>query len=96
MPKRDTATAAARNRRMRQNALREQLASQGHLQHIVEILEKLSDENVLLDPQMMSRYDVVLKTKLKLIDKYLPTEKPVEVTGDDDNPVSHRHTVEFV
>ena len=97
MPKkRDTATAAARNRRMRQTALREQLASQGHLQHVTEILDKIMDETQELPDGMYSRYQLALQTKLKLIDKYLPTEKPVEVSGDPDAPIDHRHKVEFV
>jgi hypothetical protein len=94
--KRDTATAKAKNRRERQVALREQLQAQGHVQHVVDILGKLSDEKTEIEPGMMHRYDLVLKTKLKLIDKFLPTEKPVEVSGDPDNPVDHRHQVEFV
>ena len=38
------ATAAAKNKRIRQEALREQLQAQGHVQHVVDILDKLRNE----------------------------------------------------
>jgi hypothetical protein len=79
---RDTATAAARNKRIRQEALREQLQAQGHVQHVVDLLVKITDEKEVIDQAMMYRYKVAIDTKLKLIDKYLPTEKPTSIEGD--------------
>lgn len=81
----DTATAAAKNKRIRQEALREQLAAQGHVQHVVDILNKLSDETLEIEANMVNRYKITLDNKFKLIDKYLPTEKPTSFEGVGDN-----------
>ena len=87
---RDTATAAAKNKRIRQEALRAQLASQKHVEHVVDILGKLKDESNEVEPQMVQRYKIVLDAKFKLIDKYLPTEKPTDlsVSDADGNPLN--------
>jgi hypothetical protein len=81
MPK----TRAQQNRAIRQEALREQLASQGHVQHVVEIAEKLSEPDIeALDIQRLkAKADI----HFKLIDKYLPSLKAMELTGDPENPV---------
>lgn len=66
--------------------MREQLASQGHLQHLIEIHEKLMDlTGEELDSIEVQRLKAVMESKHKLIDKYLPTEKPttIEGTGED-------------
>lgn len=74
-------TRAAENKRVRQEALREQLRKQGHVQHVVDILEKLADPKIEIDQPMVQRYKLTLDTKMKLIDKYLPTEKPTNIEG---------------
>lgn len=91
---RDTATAKNKNRRIRQEALREQLQQQGHLQHVVELLEKIKDEDDI-DNDKLSRYKVVIDTKLKLLNKYLPDLKSTEITGDPENPVITSQPVLF-
>jgi hypothetical protein len=78
----DTATAKNKNRRIRQEALREQLAAQGHEQHVLELTAKLADESKDLDANMTNRLRIVIDTKLKLIDKYLPSLKAVEHSGE--------------
>lgn len=83
----DTATAKQKNRRIRKEALREQLQQQGHLQHVVDILNKLMDEENKLESAMVKRYKITLDTKLKLIGKYLPDLKAVEVEGEDGGPI---------
>lgn len=92
---RDTATAKNRNRRIRQEALREQLQQQGHIQHITDLLEKISNEDEYIDSEKLQRYKVVIDTKLKLISKYLPDLKSTEITGDPDNPVHTSVPVSF-
>ncbi len=77
MPKRGESRANA-NRRIRQEALREQLEAQGHVQHFIEILDKLRDLDDELDANQVTRLKAVLDNKKYLIDKYLPTEKYVE------------------
>ena len=83
----DTATAKNRNRRIRQEALREQLANQGHVQHVVEILDKVKDESQEIDANMLARYKLVVDTKLKLMNKYIGDVKSVELTGEDGDPI---------
>ena len=52
------ATAAAKNKKIRQEALREQLRSQGHVQHVVDNIvkiESLSIERKSTAPVFMKR-----------------------------------------
>ena len=81
----DTATAKNKNRRMRQEALREQLSNQKHVEHVVEILKKVEDEGHEMDSLMLQRKKLVVETKLKLINKYLPDTKSVEIVDEDGN-----------
>jgi len=81
-------TAATRNKQVRQEALREQLSAQGHVQHVVDILDEIKDLKRELDSNDLARYKVVLDTKLKLISKYLPDLKSVEHRGDEDAPIT--------
>lgn len=81
-------TAANKNRAIRQEALREQLSNQGHVQHIVEMLNEIQDLQRDLDSNDLARYKVAIDTKLKLIGKYLPDLKSVEHTGDEDAPIA--------
>jgi hypothetical protein len=91
----DSRNAATRNRQIRQEALRDQLQTQGHLQHVIDISGKLSDEAINLDREIVNRYKIVLETKLKLINKYLPDLKAVEVTGEGGGPVEHDHHIDL-
>ena len=81
-------TAANKNRAIRQEALREQLSNQGHVQHVVEMLNEIKDLQRDLDANDLARYKVAIDTKLKLIGKYLPDLKSVEHTGDEDAPIA--------
>ena len=53
------------------------------MQHIIDIAEKLQDDQQEIDQNMVSRYKIVIDTKLKLINKYLPDVKAVEHTGEN-------------
>ena len=81
-------TAANKNRAVRKEALREQLSHQGHVQHVVDLLDEVKDLSKALDQHELARSKVVLDTKLKLISKYLPDLKSVEHTGDEDAPIA--------
>ncbi len=91
----DTTTAKNRNRRIRQEALREQLQQQGHLQHVVEILDNIRNDDDI-DNDKLSRLKVVIDTKLRLLNKYLPDLKSTEITGDAENPIVTSTPVLFV
>ena len=95
---RDTATAAAKNKRIRQEALREQLQAQGHVQHVVDLVGKIQDETQPIEADILNRYKIVLDAKFKLIDKYLPSLKQADynIGGQDDNPLKAKWEVEVV
>lgn len=80
---RDTRTKAQRNRAIRQEALREQLAAGGHLQHVIDMANKMADVAVDMDSIEIQRLRAAMDVKLKLVDKYLPSLKAVEVTGEE-------------
>jgi hypothetical protein len=76
-------SAAQRNRKIRQDALREQLAQQCHEQHVIEIINELSDSDLEFDSLMIRRKEVALNAHLKLMAKYIPDLKSQELTGAD-------------
>jgi len=75
-------TRAAANRKVRQEAQRDQLRNQGHLQHVIDIANKLCDLDTELDQTQIMRLKSTADIKLKLINKYIPDVKAVEVTGE--------------
>ena len=81
------ATVAAKNRKVRQEALRDQLEAQGHVQHAYDILNKIKDLNGLDETAEfdLKKYSKALDGHWKFIDKYLPTEKPSTIEGLGDN-----------
>ena len=85
-------TAASQNRRNRQESLRELLVNQGHVQHVVEILTELGKAHELSTNEI-ARNKLIIDTKLKLINKYLPDLKAVEISGDQENPLTFTEVV---
>lgn len=75
-------TAANKNRAIRQEALREQLSNQGHVQHVTDIAKKLTDLDNELDSVSVQRLKSAADIKLKLIGKYLGDVKAIELSGD--------------
>ena len=80
-------TRANANRRLRQDALRDQLSNQGHVQHVVDIVNEVNDPSIEYDQLMLQRKKLVIDTKLKLINKYLPDVKQQEIV---DNTEVHK------
>ena len=70
------------NRAIRQEEYRELLSKQGHLQHVIDICDELNDLTVKLEPLEVTRKSKVIDTKMKLINKYCPDLKNVEVASD--------------
>lgn len=81
-------TRAQQNRKIRQDALREQLASKGLVQHVIEIAEKLCDLEAELDQLQTQRLKAAADLKLKLVNKYLPDIKTTELTGEAGEKIS--------
>lgn len=87
-------SAADKNKRIRQEALREQLAAKGLVQQVVEISEKLNDLDTPLEANDVTRLKASADLKLKLVNKYLPDLKSTEIIGDPDQPLIHKlHTL---
>jgi len=82
MATKDSTTAKNRNRKLRQDNLRESLAAGGHIQHVLDISDKLLDLVNELESTEVVRLKSAADIKLKLIDKYLPGLKQVELSGD--------------
>jgi len=89
---------ANKNRAIRQEALRESLEAGGHIQHVLEICKDLDDLSVNMDNTEVQRKRAVIDTKLKLIGKYLPDTKSVELSNKDGDSfkTDSKWTVEFV
>lgn len=90
------ATAAHKNRKIRQEALRDQLASQGHVQHVIEISEKLSNLDEELDALAIQRLKAAADIKKGLISKYLPDLKATEISGPGGEDLNVQTKVTFV
>lgn len=80
---------ATRNRKAKQEALRDYLEGRGLVQHIFELLEKIEDESTDIDANLLARYKTGIDTRLKLVNKYLPDLKHSEVDHgiQEDNPL---------
>ncbi len=89
-------TVANKNRRVRQEQLREQLANGGHLQHVIDLAKQLTELDNELDNIQVTRLNHAAAIKLKLIEKYLPALKSVEHTGADGNPMESKWTIQIV
>ena len=74
---------ADENKSIRQEALRESLSNGGHIQHVVEICGELNDLTIEMDALAIQRKRAVMDTKLKLVNKYLPDVKSIELSGGD-------------
>ena len=80
---------ADENRQIRREELRKKLAAGGHLQHVVEISDKLCGLDSKLDATQVNRLKAAADIKLALIKKYLPDIKQTEITGEDGGPVRY-------
>jgi hypothetical protein len=84
MPTKKPTGAAAhaknKNKAVRQEALREQLQNQGHIQYIVDNIGKIEDLDSELDSNEAGRLKSATELRLKLVNKYLPDLKAVENT----------------
>lgn len=89
------ASTAAENRKIRQEALREQLQSRGLLQHVFVLLEKLQNFDEELDSIEVQRISKVIDTQMRLINKYLPDLKASEIDVTvNDRTLSERERIE--
>lgn len=76
-------TRAQSNRRVRQEALRDQLEAKGLCQKVLETCEILVELSQPLESVEVQRLKAANDARLALIKKYLPDIKTLEVTGED-------------
>lgn len=81
---------AAENKRIRQEALREQLASQKHVEKVIDSISKLEDLDTELEANSANRLKSAIDSRLKLVNKYLPDLKATEHSGELDHNVLYR------
>ena len=92
------ATAANKNRKLRQDALREWLSEKCTAQHLVDNIQKIEE----LDPDSesfaneLAKYRTANEKRLKILNKYLPDLKSTELTGEGGGDIKHDHVVEFI
>ena len=81
--------------RERRDSLRELLSSQGHLQHVIDLIDKVTTLENELDTNDVNRLKIGIDSKLKLINKYLPDMKFIEaeLSGPDGNEIDMHWTV---
>ena len=89
---------ATKNRAIRQEALRESLEAGGHIQHVLDICKDLDDLTIEMDSTAVQRKRAVIDTKMKIIGKYLPDTKSVELSNADGESfkVDTKWTIEVV
>lgn len=75
-------TKAQAHKAVRQEALREQLSKQGHLQQVLVNIKKFENLDEELDNNSVQRLKAANEGRLKLIGKYLPDLKATELTGE--------------
>ena len=80
-------TRAQTNRKIRQDSLREQLANQKHLEKVLDSINKLEELDTQLDSVEVNRIKGAIDSRIKLVSKYLPDLKSIELSGDEDYPV---------
>lgn len=88
----DGLSAADRNRRIRQDALREQLSKQKLVEQVSEIARKIGDLDQDLEQDKVQRLKIAAELNLKLVNKYLPDLRQTELIGDPEQPVQHKHS----
>lgn len=83
------ATALNKNRAIRQEALREQLSKQKHVEQVIKNIKKMEGQGAAMEPTELNAMKYATDARLKLINKYLPDLKATEhsIGGDGDSPL---------
>ena len=71
-------------RTIRKESLRELLSKQKHLQQACDIANNFEEQTERVD---QDRLKIKFDMHMRLVDKYLPSLKATEITGDMENPL---------
>lgn len=82
------ATKKSKERDVRRDELRRYISEQGKVHHIFDTIGKLEDLKNPLEPVEVQRLGKAIDSRLKLLNKYLPDIKAVEVSGEDGAPMT--------
>ena len=83
----DSRNLATRRRQAHREEVLEKLRNAGLIQKVLEDADKLADESIEIDSVMAQRIKAANDLRLKMISKWLPDVKAVEVTGEEGGPV---------
>lgn len=84
----DDRNHATRRRQEKQESLRDFLSSKCTVQHLVNNIEKIENEGETLSPQGLQAIKIANEQRIRLLNKYLPDLKAVEISGDQDSPLT--------
>jgi len=79
---------ADRVKAVHQDALRQRLSNGKHLEYIIDIAKQLRDFSVNLDSLQVQRLRAAAEQHRALVDKYLPSLKAIEHSGDSNTNLS--------
>lgn len=82
------ATVKARNRKVRQEELREFISQQGKLSYVFDNIKKIENLNEPLDQAELKRLEIATNTRVRLLEYYMPKQKSIELSQDPENPIS--------
>ncbi len=92
------ATVAARNKKVRQDALREQISKRCTVQQVLKNIEKMEEQGAAMESTELQALRAATDTRLKLLNKYIPDLKQsdIELTGADGGPIQTDSVFEFI
>lgn len=79
--KRDTRTYKQKNREVRQDEVRKEIAAKCKITHVLDLVKKIEDAS---DALQVTKYKAAADIRLKLIGKYIPDLKSTEINLTDD------------
>ena len=82
MAKGDFRNNKTKLRQEKQDTLREYLSERGKLSHIFDNIEKMEKEGVAMEAQELNALSKANEQRIKLLSKYLPDLKSVEMNGN--------------
>ena len=92
------ATNAAKNRAIRQDALREMLSKKCTVEQVLRNIKKMEEQGVSMEAIELQALRAATDTRVKLLNKYIPDLKSMELVGDGGGPieVDQDWTVDFI
>lgn len=82
-------------REINREELKLYLSERGKLDYIIENIEKLEDLTLELDGLSVQRMGKAIDSRLKLLNKYLPDEKSVELKNEEGGEFKTAGSVTF-